>query len=187
LRSCCSFTDPTSAARQFIACARGEQPVDTLRLSTPAATVSIPTDSLPISPTPFLGRNQDLAQIKTLLADSRLLILIGPGGVGKTRLALAAAQMLQKQFRDGDQDKTGVFGSLHFVLVSKVNFYGTTLDLVSGHEIVSQAAKMKYPAAAPDLNLNRQDKIKITTFARFAGNTHFASMCLDDGFDQWQA
>src|SRR5579859_685666 len=42
------------------------------------------------TPTPFLGRLQEMNEIGSLLADSscRLLSLVGPGGIGKTRLAL---------------------------------------------------------------------------------------------------
>jgi predicted ATPase/DNA-binding CsgD family transcriptional regulator len=49
--------------------------------------------ALPEPPTPFVGREEELAEIAGLLADPacRLLTLVGPGGIGKTRLALAAA------------------------------------------------------------------------------------------------
>ena len=49
--------------------------------------------NLPISPTPFLGRQRELEEVTELLArdDVRLLTLTGPGGTGKTRLALQAA------------------------------------------------------------------------------------------------
>src|SRR5260221_5806514 len=53
-----------------------------------------PLDNLPQQPTPFFGRAKELAAISRRLADPtcRLLTLIGPGGIGKTRLALQAAE-----------------------------------------------------------------------------------------------
>jgi predicted ATPase/DNA-binding SARP family transcriptional activator len=58
---------------------------------------------LPAEPTPFLGRARELAEIAALLqrADSRLLTLTGPGGTGKTRLALQAAAGSADRFPDG--------------------------------------------------------------------------------------
>src|SRR4051812_46190491 len=51
-------------------------------------------DRLPTSATPFIGRTEELADIAALLGDPacRLLTLLGPGGIGKTRLALEAAR-----------------------------------------------------------------------------------------------
>jgi predicted ATPase len=49
----------------------------------------------------FIGRRQELAEIKRILARTRLLTLTGPGGVGKSRLARHAAQGLRGRFPDG--------------------------------------------------------------------------------------
>src|SRR5689334_12762504 len=50
--------------------------------------------NLPSAVTSFLGRERELVEIDQLLADPacRLLTLIGPGGIGKTRLAIEAAR-----------------------------------------------------------------------------------------------
>src|SRR5262245_15486171 len=54
------------------------------------------THNLPSQPTPFIGRQDELTEITRLLADPacRLLTLVGPGGIGKTRLATEAARLL---------------------------------------------------------------------------------------------
>ncbi len=56
---------------------------------------------LPAESTSFVGRRRLLGEIKAAFASSRLLTLVGPGGVGKTRLALRAAADLQRTQRDG--------------------------------------------------------------------------------------
>ncbi len=60
-------------------------------------------NNLPPQPTPFVGREKELAEIAALLADPncRLLTLVGPGGIGKTRLALQAAEGQLPRFVDG--------------------------------------------------------------------------------------
>lgn len=64
----------------------------------------VPADAnLPTVVTPFFGRDDELATLTDLLAPpgARLVTLTGPGGVGKTRLALAAAARLAPHFPDG--------------------------------------------------------------------------------------
>jgi predicted ATPase/DNA-binding CsgD family transcriptional regulator len=56
---------------------------------------------LPIPLTRFVGREAELAEAATLLAATRLLTLTGPGGAGKTRLALELASGLAGRFPDG--------------------------------------------------------------------------------------
>ena len=54
--------------------------------------------SLPLELTSFVGRNREVAEVGRLLAGRRLLTLTGPGGSGKTRLALAVAQDLVEEY-----------------------------------------------------------------------------------------
>jgi predicted ATPase/DNA-binding CsgD family transcriptional regulator len=56
---------------------------------------------LPAESTSFVGRRQLLAEVKSAFANTRLLTLVGPGGVGKTRLALRAAADLRRTVHDG--------------------------------------------------------------------------------------
>ena len=58
-------------------------------------------DTLPRQLTSFLGRSAEVAEIGGLLRSTRLLTLTGPGGTGKTRLAIAAAAASLDDFRDG--------------------------------------------------------------------------------------
>lgn len=71
----------------------------------PATTEPAATErhNLPMPATPFVGRAPELAQIAERLADPdcRLLTVLGPGGIGKTRLAFKAAQTHAAHFRDG--------------------------------------------------------------------------------------
>jgi diguanylate cyclase (GGDEF)-like protein len=60
-----------------------------------------PAHSLPELPTDFIGRNDDIRTVKRLVAAHPLLTLAGPGGMGKTRLALQAASELAARFADG--------------------------------------------------------------------------------------
>ena len=60
-----------------------------------------PTHTLPAEPTPFIGRNEEVAEISRLLNQTRLLTLTGAGGVGKTRLALRTASDLRDNFEHG--------------------------------------------------------------------------------------
>ncbi|HEX6527547.1 MAG TPA: LuxR C-terminal-related transcriptional regulator [Streptosporangiaceae bacterium] len=56
---------------------------------------------LPIEVTGFVGRQRELDELAGLLSSARLVTVIGPGGVGKTRVALRAAARVEPEFADG--------------------------------------------------------------------------------------
>ncbi|WP_307841606.1 ATP-binding protein [Streptomyces endocoffeicus] len=94
-----------------------------LRAAQPAPVPTAPKaageapNNLPVPLTSFIGRDDDLARIGTLLAEGRLVTVLGPGGAGKTRLAVEAARRHRDAYRDGawlidlasvtDPDKVG--------------------------------------------------------------------------------
>ena len=76
---------------------RPSAPIELIYRSGPRHTPPAPTKG-------FIGREKELADLHRLIVDDpacRLLTVIGPGGIGKTRLALEAAQRALTDFRDG--------------------------------------------------------------------------------------
>jgi predicted ATPase/DNA-binding SARP family transcriptional activator len=64
--------------------------------TTPPERSALPPVNLPADATPFIGRSRELAQIERLIGDPdvRLVTIMGVGGMGKTRLAIAAARQI---------------------------------------------------------------------------------------------
>jgi predicted ATPase/class 3 adenylate cyclase/Tfp pilus assembly protein PilF len=69
----------------------------------PLKTLDIHRHNLPIQPTPLLGREEQVTAVSALLRrpEVRLVTLTGPGGIGKTRLAVQVAAELLDDFGDG--------------------------------------------------------------------------------------
>ena len=72
---------------------------------TPGATHDVQhcsdAGNLPAELTSFIGRRRQLQEVKSALTGARLVTLVGPGGVGKTRLALRSATDLSRGIADG--------------------------------------------------------------------------------------
>jgi predicted ATPase/class 3 adenylate cyclase len=67
----------------------------------PLRTLNAVRNNLPGQLTSFLGRDRELEEAQHLLAQTRLLTLLGPGGTGKTRLALQTAAAAADSYPDG--------------------------------------------------------------------------------------
>lgn len=60
-----------------------------------------PPGNLPVQPTPLIGRANELAELRRMLEEHRLVTVAGVGGVGKTRTALELASSVAERFEDG--------------------------------------------------------------------------------------
>jgi predicted ATPase/class 3 adenylate cyclase len=84
------------------------QPERVVQLLLPGSAHAFPElraagapNNLPLQLTPFLGRERELASVAQLVQSARLVTVSGPGGMGKTRLALRAGAALLDVFPDG--------------------------------------------------------------------------------------
>jgi predicted ATPase len=92
-------SSPTSSAPSTASASSA--PSTTLTSVTPGAYRPVRTSNLPAQLTSFVGRDEELNRVSKLLGESRLVILTGPGGTGKTRLAVEAAARLTDEMPDG--------------------------------------------------------------------------------------
>jgi DNA-binding CsgD family transcriptional regulator len=107
------LTNAEIGARLFISIRTVESHVSSLlrklgaddRRALAALAESLPEGgvaaALPSPLTPFVGRAAERAALSAALAEHRLVTAVGPGGVGKTRLALSVAAEVSDRFADG--------------------------------------------------------------------------------------
>ncbi len=67
----------------------------------PLKSLDFRPNNLPLQITKFIGREKEIDSVKQLLRTARMLTIVGPGGTGKTRLALRAANDLIDEFENG--------------------------------------------------------------------------------------
>jgi transcriptional regulator with XRE-family HTH domain len=89
------------AERAAFHVAAGNRGASLATLELTPADGAAPRQNLPAQLSSFVGREQEVATARQLLAAHRLVTLTGPGGSGKTRLALAVAQLVPDAFADG--------------------------------------------------------------------------------------
>jgi predicted ATPase/class 3 adenylate cyclase len=70
-------------------------------VEAPLRSLQAFSHNLPVQVTSFVGREQEMADVKRLLASTRLLTLTGAGGTGKTRLSLQVAADLVESYEEG--------------------------------------------------------------------------------------
>lgn len=144
-----------------------------LRLEAPAASIEskarptvapIRPSPLPIPATPFIGREAELAQVAERLADPtcRLLTIVGPGGIGKTRLALQTAVGHRPVFADGvgwvslaalqtaDQLTAAIAEALHYRLSGTVNAEAELIHVLGTKEMLLVLDNFEHLLTAAD-------------------------------------
>lgn len=113
---------PIPERETFLKVARRLKPTDGLASVSPIP-FSTPKATLPTPPTPLIGREDELGGIAHLLANAecRLISLVGPGGIGKTRLGIEFANRQRGLFPDG----------VHYVPLASVNSAGSIVPAIA--------------------------------------------------------
>jgi DNA-binding SARP family transcriptional activator len=94
--------DPGPELRRLESGVLAQDPsLDAPQRSVPALVSRRRGSELPVPLTPTIGREADIADLEAAVLDSRLVTVVGPGGVGKTRLAIEAARALRDGFQQG--------------------------------------------------------------------------------------
>jgi predicted ATPase/DNA-binding SARP family transcriptional activator len=125
----------------------GDKVIDTQVMATVEPTSSPPLQYLPLSPaqalpartTAFVGRHQELAELLRRLRDPncRLLTIVGPGGIGKTRIAIETAQAILESNQSADGEMTASENSTFkdgsfFVSLQAVNASSGVVSAIAG-------------------------------------------------------
>ncbi len=98
------------------------------------------TGRLPADLTNFVGRGQEVGQVKHLLAGARLVTLTGAGGTGKTRLALRVAGDLGRAYADGawlvDLARVSEQGVVEYAVAESLGAQAPVVDYLRERELL---------------------------------------------------
>ncbi|MEM7132833.1 MAG: tetratricopeptide repeat protein [Chloroflexota bacterium] len=125
------------------------------RFNQPTKQATLYPQNLPNDPLPFVGRKQEINELRQLLAsiaDCRLLTLVGPGGMGKTRLAIETARTLLPGGLGNVASKSLQGTTQHSApaINNKPNNTATFADGIIFVELDSVATKEGIPATIAD-------------------------------------
>jgi predicted ATPase/DNA-binding SARP family transcriptional activator len=117
--------------------------------------------NLPVPPSPLIGRDVELVAVMAMLRepDVRLATLTGPGGTGKTRLAIAAAEELQREYEDG----------VYFVDLSALDDAELVPATIAGALGVREAAGQAIELTLKNALRERQLLLVLDNFERVVG------------------
>ena len=79
-------------------------------------------ENIPYMYTPFTGRNTEIFEVERLLQDKRFVTLLGPGGIGKTRISVEVGRQMFRFFKNG----------VYFVSLENINDHVLIADTLSG-------------------------------------------------------
>ncbi|CAN5320221.1 hypothetical protein BH20ACT5_BH20ACT5_16380 [soil metagenome] len=127
--------------------------------------------TLPAPSTPMIGRDRELSELQALLSapEVRLVTLTGPGGSGKTRLAIAAAASLEGRFSDG----------LYFVALESVRSVEVMWTTIA--EMLGVGADGRGPAATLDHLSTRRSLLVLDNLEQLDGAAGVVSDLLAAG------
>jgi predicted ATPase/class 3 adenylate cyclase len=124
----------------------------------PPMTLDARPNNLPPQLTSFVGREEEIAQVRRLLGRTRLLTLTGAGGTGKTRLALRVAEEVLTEYADG----------AFFVDLSAVTDPGLVPSVLAGVLRVPEAAGRPILDAVRDHLRDRELLVVFDNFEQVA-------------------
>ena len=117
--------------------------------------------TLPAQPTPLIGREREVAEVWQMLRrpDVRLLTLVGPPGIGKTRLGIEISSKLAEDFADG----------AYFVPLAPITEPGLVLSAIAQTLAVKEAPGQLLSESLVSYLRNRQILLLLDNFEQVIG------------------